>query len=399
MHVNQERLWDHLRVLCEEIGPRLSGTPADERSVEYIAGHFRRCGTQVEVQDYPCPSWECEATELTLLAPSGPEPLPAFAQTFTEACDLEAELAGVGTRHELDLAPDLEGKVLVLYGEAATGLAFNRNPTLLTAEERRASATIVVSPDETVSTKLIRDPFLCVPAAAVSQSVGRKLLRNEGRRVRLRIRARRYPSTGHNVIGRLEGEGQGHIVVAAHYDTAADSPGATDNASGTAVVLELCELFATAGKRRLGIDCITYGAEEYGRHGRHYGHGDNLGSVEYVRRHPARVREARAVVEADCVGTTTVPPRLWHATGWPSRQKDDILYVVRQFPRLIIDDRPARAPGPFHLPGVPALTFVNDYESIPIHTAQDTIDLMSPDELASIAQVIAAVVDHLSNPV
>jgi hypothetical protein len=396
MHVNRERLWAHLRVLCEEIGPRLSGTPADERTVEYIAGHFRRCGTQVEVQDFACPSWECQETELTLLAASGPEPLPAFAQTFTETCDLETELVRVGSRHELDLAPDLEGKALLLYGEAATGLAFNRNPTLLTAEERRALALIVVSPDETVSTKLIRDPFLRVPAAAVPRSVGLRLRQNEGRRIRLRIRARRYDSTSHNVIGRLEGEVKGHIVVAAHYDTAADSPGATDNASGTAVVLELCELFAAAGKRRLGIDFIAYGAEEYGRHGRHYGHGDNLGSVEYVRRHPARVQEARAVVEADCVGTATVPPRLWHATGWPSQQKDDILPVMRRFPHLIIDDRPAKAPGPFHLPGVPALTFANDYERIPIHTAQDTIDLVNPDELAFSAEVIAAVVDHLS---
>jgi aminopeptidase YwaD len=409
MHVNRERLWNHLKVLCQDIGPRLSGTPADERAVEYIAGHFRRCGAQVEVQDYPCPSWECQGTELTLLGPGGPEPLTALAQTFAEACDLEAALASVGTRHELDLAPDLEGKVLLLHGEAATGLAFNRNPTLLTAEERRARALIVVSPEEAVSTKLIRDPFLRVPAAAVPQSVGLRLRRNEGRRVRLRIDARRYDSTGHNVIGRLDPtEGSADrpersaIVVAAHYDTAAASPGATDNASGTAVVLELCELFAEQaqarpGARRLGIDFIAYGAEEYGRHGRHYGHGDNLGSAEYVRHHPDSVREARAVVEADCVGTAIVSPRLWHVTGWTSRQKEDILSVMRRFPRLIIEDSPARAPGPFHLPGVPALTFVNEFERLYIHTAQDTIDLMSPDELAFIAEVIAAAVDHLSS--
>jgi hypothetical protein len=254
---------------------------------------------------------------------------------------------------------------------------------------------IVVSPDESVSTKLIRDPFLRVPAVAVPQSVGLALRQNGGSRVRLRIRARRYSSTSHNVIGRLEGEGQGHIVVAAHYDTAADSPGATDNASGTSVVLELCELFAAAGKRRLGVDFVAYGAEEYGRHGAHYGYGDNLGSVEYVRRHPARVGEARVVVEADCIGTATIPPRLWRATGWSSQQKDDILSVLQRFPRTVVDDKPATTPGPFHLPSVPALRFVNDYERIPIHTAQDTIDLMSPDELAYSAGAIAAVVDHL----
>ena len=42
MHVNRERLWDHVSVLCEEIGPRLSGTPADERTVEYINGQWWR---------------------------------------------------------------------------------------------------------------------------------------------------------------------------------------------------------------------------------------------------------------------------------------------------------------------------------------------------------------------
>ena len=49
------------------------------------------------------------------------------------------------------------------------------------------------------------------------------------------------------------------------------------------------------------------------------------------------------------------------------------------------------------LPGVPVLAFVNDYGKLPIHKAQDTMDLMSPDELAYSAQVIAAVVDHLSS--
>ncbi len=408
MHVNRERLWDHARVLCEEIGPRLSGTPADERTVEYISGHFRRCGTQttlpvrreakaqIEVQDYPCPGWSHEATELTLHPASGPETLPAFAQTFTEACDIEAELVGVSTRQELELAPDLEGKILLLYGEAASNLAADRNPTLLSVEGRRPSAVIVMDRSKTVSTKLIRDPFLRVPAAAVANSVGLRLRENEGRRARLRILARRYDSVGHNVIGRLPGEGKGHVVVAAHYDTAADSPGATDNASGTAVVLELCELFAASDKRKLGIDFIAYGAEEYGRHGGNL--GGNLGSVEYVRRHPVETREARAVVEADCIGTVAVPPRV-RVMGWSDPQRKGLLDVLQQFPRCIVDIRPeTEAPRTaFSLPGVPVLAFVNDYGKLPIHTAQDTIDLMSPDELAFSAQVIAAVAGHLSS--
>src|SRR5687767_158903 len=46
--VDGERVWGHLRMLCEEIGPRLSGTEGDERAVTYMLEHFRRCGARVE---------------------------------------------------------------------------------------------------------------------------------------------------------------------------------------------------------------------------------------------------------------------------------------------------------------------------------------------------------------
>ena len=396
IHINRKRLWEHARVLCEEISPRLSTTPADERTVEYISEHFRRCDTKVEVQDFPCPGWEHQATELTLIATDCPESLPAFAQTFTNACDIEAALVGINTRYQLELAPDLEGKILLLYGEAAVDLNADRNPTLLSAEGRQPSAVIVMSSSETVSTKLIRDPFLRVPAVAVPHLVGQRLRENEGRLVRLRIIARRYDSIGHNVIGRLLGESKEHIVVVAHYDTAANSPGATDNASGTAIVLELCELFASMGKRKLGLDFIAYGAEEYGRHGGNL--GGNLGSVEYVRRHPLEIKATQAVVEVDCIGTVAVPPRV-QVMGWSTYQRKEILSVLKQFPRCIIDVRPeTELPRTaFNLPGVSVLAFVNDYGKLPIHTAQDTINLMSPDELAFSAQIIASVVDRLSS--
>jgi len=390
--VDQERLWNHERMLCEEIGARLSGSPADERTVKYAVEHFRRCGAEVEVQDWPTPCWEHESTELTLLTDGGAEPLPAFAQTFSEACDVEAELVPVATVEELELAPDLEGKVLVLHGRISTVLAADRNRTLLSAEDRKPAAIVLVSITEPVPTKLIRDPYLRVPAAAVPLSVGPKLLANAGARLRLRIRARRYDSTGHNVIARFPGEGRGILCVPAHYDTAAESPGATDNASGTAAVLELCELFSKADRRGLGMDFIVYGGEEYGRHG---GAG-NLGAVEYVRRHPAEVKDMLAVIEPDCIGVTKLPPMV-RVMGWTGAQKDGVLEVLGRFPRYQVDVRPDDEPPrtAFHLAGLPALWFVNDYGKVPIHCAEDAIDLMVPEELAFSTEVIASVLDYL----
>jgi Iap family predicted aminopeptidase len=391
MRVDRERLWKHLRYLCEEIGPRLSGTQGDERAVEYIASHFGRCGAEVEVQNYPCPGWEHEGTELTLMAEVGPQTLPAFAQTFTEACDVEAELAAVNTRHELEFRPDLEGKVILLDGEVGGPQAMNRNPTLLAVEERKPVAAIVVDQREEVSTKLFRDPFLRVPGAAVAPAVGATLRQNEGRRVRLRIRARRYDSTSHNVIGHLPGSEPGRIVVGAHYDTAAESPGAGDDGGGTAAVLELCEVFAAAGKRRLGLDLIAFGAEEYGRHLR------ALGSVEYVRRHLAELIETQAVIQADGIGRANAGVRA-HVMGWHPARAQQVLAVLAQFPDCAADQEPQLGSDhvPFYIHNIPAILFGSGRRGSPIHTHADTIDLMGRDDLALAAQAMRAVVQHLA---
>jgi aminopeptidase YwaD len=395
VQIDSNRLWHHLRVLCEEIGPRLSGTPGDERAVAYIVEQLRQAGAEVEVQDYPCPGWQHEVTMLALRSKGGDETLlPAVAQTFTEACDVESALAAIGHWDELEFAPELEGKILVLHGQAAARINVDRNRTLLSAEERRPAALIVVSPQETVSTKLIRDPFLRVPAVAVTRSIGERLREREGDVVRLHLRARRYPSISHNVVGRLAGAESERIAVAAHYDTATDVAGATDNASGTAVLLGLAEAFGATGPGRFGIDFVAYGAEEYGRH------AGNLGAVEYVRRHSVEVRQTRALVEIDCVGTVAGPVQA-RITGWSSLlpdKKQQVLSVLRALPPCLIDDRSENpsATTAFHLPGIPSIAFVDDYDRLPIHTAQDTLDLMRPADLAHVAEVVGATVECLA---
>ena len=392
MDADRERVWRHARFLCEEIGPRLSGTPGAERAVAYIADHLGKCGADVEVQDFPCPSWEHERTELTLLGDAGPEPLSALAQTFVEPCDVEAELASVSTWNEMEFGPGLEGKALVLHGESAGRLNADRNIWLLTAEERQAAALIVISHDETVSSKLTRDPRIGVPSVGVPLSVGRKLVANQGKRVRLKIRARRFGATAHNVIGRLPGEGDGHVVVVAHHDTAACCPGGADNASGAAALLELCEILAPEKGRRLGVHFVTYGGHEYGRH------KGNLGGVQYSRQHPADVATARGILEADCVGSAVGEARV-RVAGWPPRQREGILSILRRVPRLSVNVRPDTEPPHtgLDLVGVPALVFVDNWSSIPIHTAQDTLEMLAPDGLAAATDTMAAVVRYLTS--
>lgn len=80
-----------------------------------------------------------------------------------------------------------------------------------------------------------------------------------------------------NVIGRLEGESKEVVVVAAHHDghgvlKGKVQPGADDNASGVAVVLQLARELGTSKPRR-SILFVTFDAEEDGL----------VGSREFVK--------------------------------------------------------------------------------------------------------------------
>ena len=70
--------------------------------------------------------------------------------------------------------------------------------------------------------------------------------------------------------------------------------------------------------------------------------------------------------------------------------------ALREFSRYEVDVRPeTETPRTaLNLPGAPVLAFVDDFTKLPIHTAQDTIDLMGPEELAYTAEAVAAVRDR-----
>lgn len=92
---------------------------------------------------------------------------------------------------------------------------------------------------------------------------------------------------------------QPHLVVGAHLDTVAVSPGAEDNASGIAVVRELARLAADHGTR-LPVRFVAFGAEEP------RGSGDDLhhfGSQHRVgRMTPAERAAVRGMISLDRVG-------------------------------------------------------------------------------------------------
>jgi len=72
----------------------------------------------------------------------------------------------------------------------------------------------------------------------------------------------------YNVIAELKGEDQkkAPLIVAAHYDTVAGSPGADDNASSVAALLEVSRVIKDVPLSRT-VRFIAFGLEEGGLYG------------------------------------------------------------------------------------------------------------------------------------
>lgn len=70
-----------------------------------------------------------------------------------------------------------------------------------------------------------------------------------------------YDDIYFNVIGRIGKKNAPKIIVGAHYDVCGDQPGADDNASGVAGLLELARLFSNV-KSNYQLEFVAYSLEE-----------------------------------------------------------------------------------------------------------------------------------------
>ena len=120
------------------------------------------------------------------------------------------------------------------------------------------------------------------------------------------VNLEREVKTVHNVAGYLPGETDEYIIIGAHYDhlglgelysmapsqAGTPHPGADDNASGTAGVLELARWFAGQPKQKRGILFIAFAGEELGL----------LGSGYYATHPTIPLAKAVAMVNMDMIG-------------------------------------------------------------------------------------------------
>lgn len=99
-----------------------------------------------------------------------------------------------------------------------------------------------------------------------------------------------------NVIAAFPSENSERIIIGAHYDACADTPGADDNASGVAGLIELAHLLSKARLKHT-VELVAYCTEEPPFFG-----SENMGSAHHAKRLRANGIQVPAMISLEMIG-------------------------------------------------------------------------------------------------
>lgn len=194
----------------------------------------------------------------------------------------------------------------------------------------------------------------------------------------------------HNVVAWWPDSRRYPLIVGAHMDTVTDSPGANDNASGVAVMLENARLFAGTVQARW-VRFVAFGSEEYGTDGRHH-----VGSEKFVKRLGRKGRKRLpGMVSVDMVADGR--PLIVGNAGIAEDSVAKMLY--RDLKRAKIGVRyettcDCSDNGPFERAGIPA-GFMYSGNEPDYHSSTDTPKNLAPRDLHRSGRALRTVLKNL----
>ena len=179
------------------------------------------------------------------------------------------------------------------------------------------------------------------------------------------------------------------ILIGAHYDSVDKAPGASDNASGTAVVLELARMFKVVPTNK-EIRFLFFGAEEEGLHG----------SEKYVSTLTKdEIKRSAAMFNLDMVGSADAGDLAIQTIDG----SDNTVTKAASKANEALNGDPIETDfgdrsdhTPFHNAGIDAALFIYDPVEEWYHTPEDTIEKLSKDRLVNVAKIVGTSVFELT---
>jgi carboxypeptidase Q len=306
-------LAENLRKLTEEIGGRVTGSPAAARAVEWGVAAFRSEGIDVHTEKYTIPAtWAEGASRLTILSPDA-FPVRMVSVGWAPATpaggiDARVVFAGEGTEADFaKLGDEAKGAIVFVHSKILHTWddlfeEYNKAPgTIGRAKASGAQAILWMSTRE--GALLYRHSnssygkIDVLPQAILARDDALQLEKQltDGKNVRVRLELPNKiggPAEQENVIAEIRGREKPEewVLLGAHLDSWELGKGALDNGCNAALVIEAARDIARTGVRpRRSIRFALFTGEEQGM----------LGSWAYAKAHRDELDKARAAIVFD----------------------------------------------------------------------------------------------------
>jgi carboxypeptidase Q len=405
-------LQENLRVLTDEIGGRIPGTPAFDQAADWAVAAFKAAGADsVHTEEFTIPtSWAEGDTEVNVVAPVkfgvrahsiawGPPLKPTTARVVD---------VGMGTSADFAQAGDITGAIILVHSDVLKTWddlfqEYFRAPGVIAqAVNGKALAIAFTSSREhdilyrhinTSTGKIDVIPQVLL-AREDAERIARLLAHGEKVEMSLSMPNRVGPTiTTRNVVAELKGTELPNeiVILGAHLDAWELGTGALDNGCNAALVVDALRAIKAAGVRpRRTIRFILFSGEEEGL----------LGSWAYVRAHQSELDSI--------VGELVLDEGTGPVTGFSTGGRKDVdaalVPMVQPFAQyksnqLTNDAMTGTDHYDFMIEGVPTLV-ANQTEAnylVNYHATSDTFDKVDFAQLKKNEAMAAELIFKLAN--
>jgi aminopeptidase YwaD len=376
------RILEAVRTLSVTIGPRVAGMDSEKQAAAVIADWLREMGYEVELQEFPIGSEIARSSSLTVDGPDAQTiPTLPFANSGTATVGGRLVYADAGLPE--DFPADTEGAIVLIRRD---GVVFFRDK-VANALEAGAAGVIVANHEAGILLGSLDAP-VAIPVVGISMAEGEDLLAalEQGPVTASLSVGSISDAKSYNVVAEPPGE-DCETVSGGHYDSVQVAPGASDNASGTATVLEMAAVLAHNGE--MGANCfVLFGSEEIGL----------VGSAYYVSQLTAEEKNRiKAMLNFDMVG---FGDQAWWLIG-DSGLQDRTAGIAQDLgiegvvPSTLIRGLSSDHAS-FAQAGVPVLMF-HRWEDNLLHTPEDVVDRINPEYLEEAARMGIALLESLGS--
>ncbi len=405
-------LEDNLRVLADEIGGRIPGTPQFTLAEKWAVQRFKEAGADsVHTEEFTiAQSWAEGDTEVNVVAPAA---FHVIAHSVAWAPPLERTTArvvdvGNGTADELARAGDLKGAIVLVHSKVLEKWddLFNeyfRTPPIIDAAAKGKAVAIawMASREHDVLYRFINSmngKVDVIPQVMLAREdalrIARLLANGNDVQVTLALPNKVGPEiTTHNVVAEIKGEELPNemVLLGAHLDSWELGTGSLDNGCNAALVIDALRAIKAAGvKPRRTMRFVLFSGEEEGL----------LGSLAYVKAHQNELD--------GIVGEAVIDSGIGAITGFSTEGRKDedaalapLLQPFAQWKATgVTNDAELGTDNyDFMVEGVP--TFLpNQVEAnylVNYHATSDTFDKVDIAQLKQNEAIMAEFVTELAN--